>query len=174
MVVAQLRAQLLTRSTARVWPCRRLTVSMLLYNAEASVFGFWSLRFAWLDSGDIRVDRLQLLGLPALSYGDALRGGQVRMPHPHGAAFPDGSVHTSLRGQHGARLKLAAMWVRVPHVHHHEGLNLVIVVAAGHHCAPARFIPIASHVVLHGHGAVGRLPSVGFSAPCGAARGRRA
>jgi hypothetical protein len=50
---------------------KTLRAQLVTYNPDAQVFGYWRLSFSWEDSGDISAV-VNLLGLPAISYGDAI------------------------------------------------------------------------------------------------------
>ncbi|KAG2442746.1 hypothetical protein HXX76_002828 [Chlamydomonas incerta] len=50
---------------------KSLDATLVFYSADAAVFGVWSVSFTWLDSGVIQATA-RLLGLPAISYGQAL------------------------------------------------------------------------------------------------------
>lgn len=50
---------------------RSLEATLVFYSADAAVFGVWSASFTWQDSGVIHATA-RLLGLPAISYGEAL------------------------------------------------------------------------------------------------------
>jgi hypothetical protein len=50
---------------------KTLRAQLVTYNPDAQVFGYWRLSFTWQDSGDISTN-LNLLGLPAVSYGEAI------------------------------------------------------------------------------------------------------
>ncbi len=58
-------------------PCRELTAQLITYNPDAAVFGYWRMDFLWQDSGVI-TSSLHLQGLPAVSYGEAIKNLQVR------------------------------------------------------------------------------------------------
>ncbi|PNH11248.1 hypothetical protein TSOC_001938, partial [Tetrabaena socialis] len=55
---------------------KSLRTQIVTFNPDAQVFGYWRLDFTWLDSGVI-VATSQMLGLPAISYGQQITNLQI-------------------------------------------------------------------------------------------------